>query len=518
MPRLLMVGLDAAERTLVRRWADTGYLPNLARLASRAGMHDLGSPALQFPDQVWPSIYLSRSPANLNRYFYIRVQPGEWKLEMVGDDLAGTPFWVEAGRHGRLSVVVDAPKTALSPPFNGRQIACWGSHASHAVTASHPPELLESLISRHGRYPLHSCDAHGESPHEYRLLRDQLLAGVAAREKLLAEMVRQPDWDLFFSGFSETHCAGHHFWHLQDENHPRHDPSDQHGLKSAMRDVYQAVDRAIGTVIKAAGPGVEAMIFTGHGMGPQYHGRELMPSLLAMWGMLEPRNIEPGSRPEHTIAARKSLLKRFRDAVPMPLQYAVKSVLPEAIEKKLIIRFMGADDLNPESRAVYVPNNDLNSAVRINLKGRDKYGKVAPGAEYDELCAFLTARFVELINPATGRPAVDTVTKVRDEFDGRYIDELPDLTIFWNNEHSIDAVHSPGYGTVVGSHSDPRSGGHTTKGFLIPPEGRSADFDLADPDVKDLAPTVLSILDVPVPPEMEGRSLLRTSLNHSEVG
>jgi predicted AlkP superfamily phosphohydrolase/phosphomutase len=233
--------------------------------------------------------------------------------------------------------------------------------------------------------------------------------------------------------------------------------------------------------------------------------------------MIEPRNIEPGLRPERTIAARKSLLKRFRDAVPMPLQYAVKSVLPEAIEKKLIIRFMGADDLNPEALAVYVPNNDLNSAVRINLKGRDKYGKVASGAEYDDLCAFLTARFAQLINPATGRPAVDTVTKVRDEFDGRYIDELPDLTIFWNNEHSIDAVHSPGYGTVVGSHSDPRSGGHTTKGFLIPPEGRSAGFELTDPDVKDLAPTVLSILDVPVPSEMEGRSLLRTSLNHSEV-
>ena len=175
MPRLLMVGLDAAERTLVRRWAAEGHLPNLARLAERSGMYDLASPALQFPDQVWPSIYLSRSAANLNRYFYIRVQPGEWKLEMVGDDLAGSPFWVEAGRHGRFSVVVDAPKTALSPPFNGRQIACWGSHASHAETASHPPELLDGIIARHGRYPLHSCDAHGNSPREYRLLRDQLL-------------------------------------------------------------------------------------------------------------------------------------------------------------------------------------------------------------------------------------------------------------------------------------------------------------------------------------------------------
>lgn len=516
MPKLLMIGLDAAEGTLVRRWAGGGYLPNIARLIGNSGIHDLSSPAVQFPDQVWPAIYLSRSSANLSRYFYIRLKPGEWKLEMIGDDLNGTPFWVEASRHGKFSVVIDAPKASLSPPFAGRQIASWGSHASHAETASHPPELLREVTARHGRYPVHSCDAHGNKPRDFQLLRDQLVAGVAAREKLLADLASQPGWDLFFGGFSETHCAGHHFWHFQDENHPRHDPSDRHGLKNSMREVYQAVDRSIGNVIAAAGPDTEVLVFSGHGMGPQYHGRELIPALLAMWGMLEPRNIEPGSRPERTTYARKKILKRLREAVPMPIQYAVKNVLPESIEKKLICRFMGTDDLNPEARAVYIPNNDLNSAIRINLKGRDKFGKVSPGAEYDELCAFLIQRFQELINPATGRPAVDTVTKIRDHFDGEYIDELPDLTVFWSNESSIDAVRSPGYGTVAGSHNDPRSGGHTAKGFLIPP-AEGGEFDLDTADVKDLAPTVLSILNVPIPAEMEGHSLLRASLDRRGV-
>ena len=182
--------------------------------------------------------------------------------------------------------------TSLRPglvrPIDGIQLVNWGAHATHAQTASHPPELLRQVLDHHGPYPLHSCDSHGLKLEEYLQLRSQLLAGVRLRTQLIEDLLTSDAWDLFFCVFSETHCAGHQFWHLQDPDHPRHDPRNPYGLQTAMRDVYQAVDEAVGSIVRTAGPECVTVIFSGHGMQPQYHGRELLPTLLEMWGMKSP--------------------------------------------------------------------------------------------------------------------------------------------------------------------------------------------------------------------------------------
>jgi predicted AlkP superfamily phosphohydrolase/phosphomutase len=509
MPKLLLIGLDSAEASLARQWAAGGYLPHLRTFLDDGGMTDLHSPAYEFPDLVWPTIYTSLGPARLGRYYYIQLQPEDWSLQLLEDKLHGTPFWVEASEHGKRCIVLDAPKIALGPAFEGMQLASWGAHASHAATESHPPDLLDQVLKRHGAYPLHSCDSHGRSPRDYVNLRRDLLAGVEARRKLFLDLMAASDWDLFFCAFSETHCAGHQFWHFHDPGHPRHDPSDRFGLRHALRDVYQAIDGAIGALIEAAGPQTQVIVFSGHGMRPQYHGRELLPALLQMWGMQADENVQPDLSRRRRVVVRKSLSKRLRERIPMPWQYAVKKMLPAAIENYLVCRFMGAEKLDPNARAVYIPNNDLNTSIRINLKGRDRYGRVAPGAEYEQLCGFLAERLGELVNPATGRRAVECVTRVSAQYEGEFLNVLPDLTVLWNADHSIDALESPGYGTVIGSHNDLRTGGHAPDGFLMASRSLAARMNLENADDKDIAPTVLQLLETPIPASMEGRSLLR---------
>jgi predicted AlkP superfamily phosphohydrolase/phosphomutase len=182
-------------------------------------------------------------------------------------------------------------------------------------------------------------------------------------------------------------------------------------------------------------------------------------------------------------------------------------MLPSRIEKAIICRVMGAERLPAGWRAFYVPNNDLTSAIRLSVKGRDPKGLVAPGREYDDLRNWLVIRLTELVNPATGRPAVEKISRIHDIYQGPYLDVLPDLTAFWSHEAPIQELYSPGYGTVVGDHGDLRTGGHATEGFLIL---RSSGAQLGEPagaSAKDVAPTVLDLLDVPIPAAMEGRSL-----------
>ena len=508
-PKVLVIGLDAAEPTLIRRWCDEGHLVNLGRLMEAGTTVHLRSPAEQFPDEVWPAIYTSTNSAELGKYYYIQPQPGSTNLEVVEDRAVGAEFWITASNHGKRCAVVDVPKTGLGPPIDGIQLVNWGAHATHAETASNPSELLEQILARYGPYPLHSCDSHGLKLEEYQELRHQLLAGVTLRKRLIEDLLTSETWDLFFCVFSETHCAGHQFWHLLDPNHPRHDAHNTYGLQTAMRDVYQAVDEAVGSLVEAAGPECVAVVFSGHGMQPQYHGRELLPKLLELWGMKGPSNVEPNPGRERQVKVGRSLVRTLKEAVPMPWQYAVKKILPKKIEEALVCRFMGANKLDVDARAFYVPNNDLTPAIRINVKGRDPQGLVPEGRPYEELCEFISTRLRELINPATNKPALHKVSRTRDLYSGRHLEVLPDLTAMWSGEAPIEALYSPGYGTVVGGHHDLRSGGHGAEGLLIvrDPAGRSIEVDEASG--RDLAPSILQLMGVPVPETMEGKSLVK---------
>jgi len=509
--RLLLIGLDAAEPSCVERWIAEGRLPAIAGLRAVGAWTPLRSPAEEFPDEVWPSLYASSNAARIGKYYYIQPERNSNNLALLEDNHQGKQFWTVASEAGKRCAVIDPPKTAMLPGINGVQVANWGAHATRCEMQSEPPELIADILAKHGEYPLHTCDNHGRSPADYRKLRDDLIAGVHKRGALLRDMLEREEWDLFFGAFSETHCAGHQFWHFQDPTHPLYDPDDRHGLRSAMADVYAAVDEEIGSLLALVGRETPVVIFSGHGMAPQFHGRDLVAQLLSMWGMDRPENTPPDPSTERRVEVKPGFVQWLKEAVPIQLQYVVKSLLPKRLESAVVARVMGSKSLDPNARVNYVPNNDLNPAFRVNLKGRDPNGLVEPGAEYDAVLDFLTERLEQLVNPATGKPAIRKVSRLHERYEGPNLDLLPDLTAMWSREAWISEVHSPGYGTVVGSHRDLRTGGHDAMGFcLLQAPGRAAAIEGAEPTGKDIGPTVLTLLGVPVPETMEGRSLIRS--------
>ncbi len=503
--RVLVIGLDAAEASLLRAWAREGYLPTMRRLLETGHATDLVSPANHFPDVVWPILYTSRGPGRISPYFFILPDPAAGTLQLVHHELSGAePFWRTASRCGKSCAVIDAPKIGPQPPIGGIQLVNWGGHANTAKPTSHPIGLAAEVRTRYGRYPVRTCDDHGPGNAEYARVRRDLLSAVAVRKRLLIDLLRSRSWDLFFGVFSETHCAGHQFWHLHDPSHPRH-PLGAGDLQWALRDIYQAVDAALGEIIEAAGPQARIVVCSAHGMEPEYHARELLPTLLQWWGMQDATDRIPDHAHEPVLRLQQPVLQRLRAVVPLRWQYAVKHRLPKRIESELVCRFMGALKLDVHARAFCVPNNDLNPAIRINVIGRDRFGNVAPGAEYDRLCGFLLTRMRELVNPATGRAALVHVDTIHDAYDGEYVVTLPDVVGFWNTERPLDALYSPGYGTIVGPHQDHRTGGHSETGFLAI-SGADAALRSGSSDVRDVAPTVLRMLGVPVPAGMEGVS------------
>ena len=99
-----------------------------------------------------------------------------------------------------------------------------------------------------------------------------------------------------------------------------------------------------------------------------------------------------------------------QDGRPGKVQYAIKGVLPKRLQDELLFRWYAGGRNWKQHRAFAVPNNDSVGAIRVNVRGRDRFGVVEPGAEYEQVCRDIADALQELVDPETGRKVVSRVT------------------------------------------------------------------------------------------------------------
>ncbi|HET8832357.1 MAG TPA: hypothetical protein VFN86_09795, partial [Casimicrobiaceae bacterium] len=108
--RVLVVGFDACEVTLVEREIAQGRLPHFARLRDRSLGFELESPMETLPGAIWPEINTGVSSGTMGD-FYIpnQLRTGEARLRATRpDDIdASKYFWTQASRAGRRVAVID---------------------------------------------------------------------------------------------------------------------------------------------------------------------------------------------------------------------------------------------------------------------------------------------------------------------------------------------------------------------------------------------------------------------------
>lgn len=510
LPRIIAVGLEAAEPTLLEKWCAEGRLPNLSRLISDGCFRRLHSCTAVASGATWPSITTGVSPAKHGMGFYHRqLRTGTYRIvKKYADEIRADFFWKHASAAGKRVALFDVPATRPLEPFNGIQIIGWGAEALNWAQCSAPANCLTDILHRFGRHPLDGWYQGAiESLAESRALLGSLLEGTRARTRIARWLLGQEAWDLLMVVYPETHWAGHYFFHLLEESHPRYDPQVARECGGAIFDVYREIDAGIGELTRAQ-PGSTVLVFSNTGMGCNYSGRHLVAPVLQRLGMAGARP-NGGSKNGGELGRRWGgyAIQTVESLVSAKNIERVRRFVPEKVWDKYTRIFLNLGSGWRHSRAFALPS-DYAGAVRVNLQGREPHGTVRPGDEYDRLCDELTREFLSLINPATGQRAVTEVFKPRDRYVGPGIDELPDLIVQWEGTQPIDTLCSERVGRVSGILPDNRSGAHNCYGFLVASGERIRKAGtLAAADIVDIAPTVLHLLGLVPPRILDGRVL-----------
>lgn len=476
-PKVIAIGLDAADRRLVEHWCDSGDLPVLQSLRARGAYgHLSGLPALG-DDATWASFYTGVSPGRHGRFYWQYLDPSTYEGGLARDlNLPVEPFWAALSHSGLRVAVLDVPKCPLTTNLNGIQVADWYVHGrDYAKTCSWPPELAETLLTRFGDDRTDRSDTEAwlcwlQSLPEEKLpeFRRCLLEGIQKKTQFASELLEQGHWDFFLVVFKEAHCIGHQCWHLTgrsadaEYSSPPDDP---------VKEIYRALDSAIGEIVRHAGPQTTVMVFSDIGMDSNETAEHFLDQILQR---LESRLVTPRQRAR--LATRR-------------LKQTIRSRINGS--RKGNRRHPRSDRL-----AYQVEHNEISGAIRINLAGREPEGIVLHGAEYERLCKSLTSELLALRDPRTGNRLVETVISAREMYPGENQHRLPDLFAVWAREAPITGATSASLGALTAADPRYRSGNHVVGGFYVGTGPTVLPGWHGGPSsIMDLAPTVARLLN-----------------------
>ncbi len=483
---VLFIGIDGGEPALIRRWIDDGSLPELARLC-RDGISGAVETLPGFGDgATWPTLVTGVNPARHGRYFRRQLYPRSYRPMLFDIDrhLRYPPFWNQLSDAGRKVAILDIPYTPTTKHLNGLCLVDWFIHDRYGPPRGFPASFAAEVLERFGDDPIEGdSDKIGKDSDSQKWLLDRLLDRIRQKSGLVTEVLARGGHDFVATCFTEPHDIGHVAWHMHDTGHCKHDPEWRARHGDPLKTVYTAIDAAIGRLVANVDESTTVMVFSGLGMGPNYTANNVMHWILAR---LEGRG---HADPSH-------FAKKLRSSRAPALLVRGSRIADRYLDMFRMSR----------SRFFAIPHNENSGAIRINLKGREPFGRVDP-RDLDAVCEELAEAFGEMIDPVTGIPVVSRVVRVAKVIQGDQVGTMPDLFVVWNRESPFDSIESPRIGRIDGVHSWGRTGDHTSNAMLVVRQAGNSQGELrSTPGLVDIPATIGALLDVPLR-NIEGRPI-----------
>lgn len=484
--KLAVIGLDGSDPLALRRYLAEGRLPNIAGIVGRSRAVETSTDGELFINSYWPNFAGGLSVGSHGVHAFLPLRSGTMQLVESKQYPVPAPFWEIAARAGVATCVLDVPHYA--PPAAGAPANLsyveWGPHPPVRPPGSVAPDLIKQVLRRYGPHP---CPIDVEAAQAVQDAADMaalLCIGARKRASIVNDLLRLTNPELFVTVFPEVHTAAHQWLNAETPGHRRYDAAMVDALGSPIRQVYEAVDAAIGQIVAQLPPDTTAMLVCLGGVRVTHGGAYLLHDLLERLGH--------AAYPDH----HKGLVERLRSSL--------QRLRPGNTGAPAFDSPPGLNLDWTRTRAFALPWA-YDGYLRVNQRGREPGGIVDAGAERERLLAEIEQAVRELRIAGTDRPAAKSMVRAQKAFSGAASAELPDLMVLWNSDRPFDAVESARVGRIENRDPAGRSahnalGGLFAYGPLIadgPPMAGYRDIDIA--------PTILALLGVKVPDHLEGR-------------
>ena len=448
---------------------------------------------------AWPTFATGKNPGKHGVFDFIRPIGGEFEL-VNSSSIKAQTLWQILSSAGKRVGVINVPVTYPPAPVNGFIVGGMLSPMSGHFT--YPQDILDPYRNELGDYRI-APSVQYKQGHEEELI-DDLLHLVDQRGKYALRLMNDKPWDFFMAHFQASDVLQHALWKFLDPSHPSHNPQAAARVVPRVQDVFARIDHYIGLMMEQAGKDTTILLMSDHGFGP-LNWVVNVNLLLLDAGLM---HLKKGAftrlraglfRAGLTPAAVWHLIER------VGLQNYVWLV-SKSTRNKVVSKFLSFDDVDWSRTRAYSIGHV--GQIYVNLQGREPNGIVVPGQEYETVCQEIIEALGQLRHPTTNQPLVERVYHGNEAAHGPYASRGADLHVVFDGYRAIAFPLFATDGRLVTKQIRGDSGSHRRHGILVAagPEVRQG-TQLDNPNIVDLAPTILHLMQLPVPDDMDGQVL-----------
>jgi len=451
--KVLVVGIDGASPLLVERWI--GDLPTFRRI-KKEGWLGLSVPPMPAQTPVaWTTFMTGKNPGKHGVFSFITRKRGTYERQIADPRMIRSKtLWRLLGDGGKKGGLVNVP---MSDVGQVRGFIVPG-FLSQTEGIPHPEHVKKAIREEFGDEPLMG-DVETEVLKNVNLDPDRFFERVNQITDKTAQMsqflAQREDWDFFMTVFMGTDRVQHFFWRYVDPAHQKHEESRFTGL---VKEYYVKIDGIVKEFLDLVDEETVMIVLSDHGFCP-VHKELVVNNYLEALGFLKTRD---------------------------------GKVSPEG------------------SEAVSYGYGD----IWLNIEGREPHGMVAAGEEYEATRDLIIEGLRNV--RVNGEAPIKDVKRREAVYHGNQLENGPDLVAMFRQ--GWQAARRP---EIMKQHEKPYvnsnpmwSGGHDgthdpadvpgIAGFIGPgvPKVRGASVRLSS-----LAPTILQLMGVPVPDDMDDRPL-----------
>ncbi|NVM20224.1 MAG: alkaline phosphatase family protein [Desulfobacterales bacterium] len=497
--KVVVIGLDGGSFAVIDPLIKEGKLPNIARLIEEGVRGDLESTVPPVTGPAWASFMTGKSPGAHSLFDFVKRVPNESARQIVNyNHIKSKTLWSILSEQGKKIGIINVPITYPPSEVSGFLISGMLTPSIQSQY-TYPASLSQELEAKFGQYVLDIWWQHYGPKRIKRFLQD-LMDCTNKRGKIALYLMESREWDLFMTVFIGMDRIQHALWNFLFPLDLRNLSPKEEEIRDLIIEYYQLVDSIIGKLVAAVDGNGNLVIMSDHGFGP-LNGKLYINKWLEDLGLLTyDRTKINRYRTTHRLA---SLLRSIVSNMDL-LRLRKMLMIAKARETRTTCGFLDCIDW---SRTVAYAASNTEQGIYLNLEGREPYGIVKPGGDWEETRDFIIEKLRELKHPETKEKLASRIYKREDIYSGPYVNDAPDI-IFLLREGQYLADVQPSNYLIERPSWKTGTGTHRMEGVFI---GYGRDIrngiHISNARIIDVAPTVLNLMNVPIPDDMDGRVL-----------